>query len=266
MSLSVPSETTEATTVPNIFYDASARPLTRKQKFLVRIAAWVGYWLIALLGRSLRWEVVGQANWESIFRAGKRALYTFWHRCIFSATWYWRHRGIVVMTSMNFDGEYIARVIQRHGYGVARGSSSRGGLRALAEMKRHLENGRDVAFTVDGPRGPRFVAKPGPVMLARRTGNPVFCFHIALKRAYVFCKSWDLFQIPFPFTRAVIFKAPPIYIPAEADEAAIEAKHGEMQAMLDRLRELGERWWKLSREEQARLRAAFSVGVPSRLP
>lgn len=245
----------------NIFYDVTPRPLTRWQSLLVRLAAWVGYWLIALIGRTLRWDIVGQENWEAIRRAGRRCVYTFWHCGIFSATWYWRHRGIVVMTSLNFDGEYIARIIQRHGYGAARGSSSRGGLRALAEMKQHLEQRRDVAFTIDGPRGPRFVAKPGSVLLARRTGDAIFCFHIAAERAYVFGKSWDLFQLPYPFSRMVIFKAPPLYVPADADAAAQEAKHREMQAALDCLRALGDVWWQLTKEERARVRAAFSAGV-----
>ncbi len=253
----------EARAERNIFYDATPRPLTRWQHFLVRVVAWVGYWLIALIGRTLRWDVVGQENWEAIQHAGKRVIYTFWHQGIFSATWYWRRRGIVVMTSLNFDGEYIARIIQRHGYGAARGSSSRGGLRALAEMKQHLEDGHDVAFTIDGPRGPRFVAKPGPVFLARRRGDAIFCFHIAPERAYLFQKSWDLFQIPYPFSRVAIFQAPAIYVPANAAEADQEARHREMQATLDRLRELGEVWWQLSETERARVRAEFSAGVLS---
>src|ERR1700730_16828720 len=94
-------------------------------------------------------------------------IFTFWHREIVAATWFWRKRGIVVMTSRNFDGEYIARIIQKHGYGAARGSSSRGATRALVEMIKSLKDGRDAAFTVDGPRGPRFVAKPGSVLLAK---------------------------------------------------------------------------------------------------
>lgn len=256
----------EAGVQRNIFYDASPRPLTRWQRFVVRLAAWLGYWAIALIGRTMRWEVVGQENWDAIERAGKQRIYTFWHCCIFAATWYWRQRDIVVMSSVNFDGQYTARIIQRHGYGVARGSSSRGGLRALAEMKQHLEQGCDVAFTIDGPRGPRFVAKPGPIWLARRTGDAIFCFHIVPERAHVFHKSWDLFQIPYPFTRAVIFNAPPIYVPAEADEAAQAAKHEEMQAMLDHLRTLGDRWWQMSEQEKEGVRAEFSAGVLSASP
>ena len=251
------SEAEGQPTVTNIFYDAAPRPLTRWQKFLVLIVSWVGYTLIRLIGWTIRWEVLGQANEESIFARGKRAIYTFWHQCIFAATWYFRHRGIVVMTSTHFDGEYIARIIQRLGYGAARGSSSRGGLRALAKMARLLSEGRDAGFTIDGPHGPRFAAKPGPVILARRTGDEILCFHLSLERAYIFQKSWDLTQIPYPFTRAVLVIAPPIRVPPEASSELVREKHAEMQATLDRLRELGDRWWNLSEGERSRLRAEW---------
>ena len=266
MTHTAPAVSAEARAERNIFYDATPRPLTRWQRFLVWLTAGAGYASTVLIGRTLRWEVVGQENWDAIRRAGQRVIYTFWHQGIFSATWYWRRRGIVVMTSLNFDGEYIARIIQRHGCRAARGSSSRGGLRALAEMKQHLEEGRDVAFTIDGPRGPRFLAKPGPVLLARRTGDAIFCFHIAPERAYLFKKSWDLFQIPYPFSRVVILKAPAIYVPANADDAVQEAKHRDTQATLDRLREIGDVWWELSDTERARVRAEFSAGVLSAVP
>ncbi len=169
-------------------------------------------------------------------------IYTFWHREIFSATWFWRKRGIVVMTSQNFDGEYIARIIQKHGYGAARGSSSRGAARALAEMARSLRRSRDAAFTIDGPRGPRFVAKRGSVLLARSTGAAMVCFHIALAKAYVFRKSWDQTQFPHPFSRAAIFIAPPIFVPSGASTEQLESKQQEVQAALDQLRSRGEQW------------------------
>lgn len=148
------------------------------------------------------------------------------------------------MTSQNFDGEYIARCIQKHGYGVARGSSSRGGLRALAEMARSLRQGVDVAFTVDGPRGPRYVAKMGPVLLAKRTGDAIFCFHISVHHKLQL-NNWDRSQIPLPFSRALILMAAPIYVSKEADEEQIKEKLREMQAVLDQMREEGEAYWKL---------------------
>jgi len=165
------------------------RTFTFLQRVQIIVASWVGYFAVLLIGRTLRWHVEGWENWEAAKNIGKGLIYTFWHREIFSATWFWRKRGIVVMTSRNFDGEYIARIIEKHGYGAARGSSSRGASRALVEMIRALENGRDAAFAIDGPRGPRFAAKPGSVLLAKATGAAILCFHIALRRAYVFSRS-----------------------------------------------------------------------------
>jgi lysophospholipid acyltransferase (LPLAT)-like uncharacterized protein len=218
------------------------RAFTPWQRVQISLASWIGYLAVLLIGRTLRFEVYGRENWEAARRNGKGLIYTFWHREIFAATWFWRKRGIVVMTSQNFDGEYIGRIIQRHGYGAARGSSSRGASRALAEMIRCLRQGLDTAFTIDGPRGPRFVAKRGAVLLARPTGAAILCFHIALQKAYVFHKSWDQTQIPFPFSRAAVFIGPPILVSPDADEAEQARRLEEVQATLDELRGRGDLW------------------------
>jgi len=218
------------------------RTFTLWQRTQIFFASWIGYLAVLLIGRTLRFEVYGWENWAAARKIGKGLIYTFWHREIFPATWFWRRRGIVVMTSQNFDGEYIARIIQRHGYGAARGSSSRGASRALVEMIRCLRQGLDTAFTIDGPRGPRFVAKPGAVLLAKATGAAILCFHIALRKAYVFRKTWDQTQIPCPFGRAAVFIAPPILVSPEANEEEQTRKHQEVQAALDQLRERGEAW------------------------
>ncbi|MGH9396435.1 MAG: lysophospholipid acyltransferase family protein [Terriglobia bacterium] len=220
----------------------NSREFTLGQRTQIFLAAWIGFLATWLIGRSLRWEVKGWQNWEAAQRAGKGLIYTFWHREICAATWFWRRRGIVVMTSQNFDGEYIARIIRKHGYGAARGSSSRGAGRALVEMIRSLRQGRDGAFTIDGPRGPRFVAKPGSVILAKATGAAILCFHIAPRRAYVFRKSWDALQIPHPFSKAAIFIAPPIFVAGDADADAQTRKLGEVQATLEGLQRQGEEW------------------------
>ncbi|MEW5978344.1 MAG: lysophospholipid acyltransferase family protein [Acidobacteriota bacterium] len=223
-------------------YWSEPRRFTLLQRIQIALIARIASWTVSAIGRTLRWESRGDEHLSSIYQAGNRAIFTFWHGRIFPATWYWRQRGIVVMTSQNFDGEYIARCIQSQGYGAARGSSSRGGLKALAEMARHLREGRDVAFTIDGPRGPRYVVKPGPILLAKRTGDAVFCFHISLQWK-IRLKTWDETQIPLPFSRALMLKAPPIYVPRDADEGQIHRKLDEMQAVLDGLREEGDRHW-----------------------
>ena len=207
----------------------------------------------------MRFEVLGWPNVQSNYGGGKRCILAFWHRSIFSATWWWRKSGIMVMNTTNFDGQWTRRVIERLGFRTAQGSSSRGGLRALAVMAQYLEEGSDVAFTIDGPRGPRYIAKPGPVILARRTGQPILVFHIAVERAYTFEKSWDLFQVPHLFSRAVVVIAPPVYVPPDADRDLVERKHAEMQASLDRVREIAENWFHTSEPERQRLRQQFGT-------
>ncbi len=235
-------ETPDAEAARDVELRENPRQFTRWERFQIFVASWLGYLAVLLVGRSLRWEVHGWENWEAARRVGKGLIYTFWHREIFAACWFWRKRGIVVMTSRNFDGEYIARIIQRHGYGAARGSSTRGAGQALAEMMACLKRGVDTAFTIDGPRGPRFVAKRGSVILARATGAVILCFHVAVRRAYVFRRSWDLNQFPYPFSRAAIFIAPPITVAPDADEAGQERKLAEVQRVLDTLRAQGEAW------------------------
>jgi len=224
--------------------ESAPRSFSFGQRVQIFLGSWVGSLLVNLIGWTLRTEVIGWENWEAARSAGKGLIYTFWHREIFAATWFWRKRGIVVMTSQNFDGEIIARIILKQGYGAARGSSSRGAARALVEMVRCLRRGSDTAFTIDGPRGPRFVAKPGSVQLAKATGAAILCFHAAVRRAFVFRKSWDLTEFPYPFTRAATFIAPPIFVSPDADRDELARKLQEVQATLDDLRTRAEQWRK----------------------
>jgi len=223
------------------------------ERVQIGLASWAGYLAVLLIGRSLRWEVYGWENWEAARQRGQGLIYTFWHREIFSACWFWRERGIVVMTSRNFDGEYIARIIQRHGYGAARGSSTYGASRALTQMIECLRNGRDAAFTIDGPRGPRYVAKRGSVMLSKASGAAILCFHVALRRAFVFRRTWDLTQFPHPFSRAAVFIAPPIVVSGQASEEEQAGKLKQVQETLDELRRQGEEWALRSRQGRRKL-------------
>src|SRR5215475_7266199 len=206
-----------------------------RDRLLIRFADLFFYLLIFLICRTVRWRVVGIENLEQIFSSGHRAIYSFWHSCIFSATWFWRDRGIVVMSSRSRDGELTGRFIRRFGYGTARGSSSRGAGRALTEMAACLENGIDVGFTLDGPRGPAFTAKPGAVTLARHTGHAILPFHINSKK-YLELPTWDRMRIPLPFTRSVVAIAAPIYVSRDSSPEVVALKQSELQASLDRLR------------------------------
>jgi lysophospholipid acyltransferase (LPLAT)-like uncharacterized protein len=203
---------------------------------------WFGYCAILLIGRTIRWQSEGGSHLEEIHKSGHRAIFTCWHGRIFPATYYFRQRGIAVMTSMNRDGEAIAHCIQRFGYTAPRGSSSRGGLRALAEMARAIRRGHDAGFTIDGPRGPKYVAKQGPVLLALKTGAAIFCFHISMKRK-IQLKSWDEFQIPLPFTEALVLQAALIWVPKDSSETHLRDLHRQMQTTLDKLMKEGDARW-----------------------
>lgn len=207
---------------------------TLRQRLAIRAADIAFYLLIRLVGSTVRFKVEGWENWEQAARDGGLPIYTSWHDRIFLATYFFRRRRIVVLTSQSFDGEYIARFIQRFGYGAARGSSTRGGIGALVEMTRLVRQGCPAGFTIDGPKGPRHEAKMGAVLLAKKTGQPVLPFSVNAERFWE-VSSWDRFQIPVPFTRATVRIAPPIRVAADADEAALEAARDELQRALDRL-------------------------------
>ncbi len=181
----------------------------------------VGYRLISALGATLRWQVEGLEHLAAVKAAGQQPIMSFWHGRILPSTYYFRGRGIVVITSRNFDGEWIAGIIERFGYGTSRGSSSRGGARALLQLTRDLSAGRPAAFTVDGPRGPARVSQPGAVWLAKASGHPVVPFHCEAG-AYWTLRSWDRTQIPKPFTTIALSVGEPIYVARDANEAAVE--------------------------------------------
>lgn len=212
---------------------------TLTQRVKLWAISWAGYLLIRLIGPTLKYTVSSEEDgppneWMEV------AVWAFWHRCLIPAAWHWRHRRIGVMTSRSFDGEYIARIIERLGFVAVRGSSSRGAVRALLGMRAHVEKRNSVAFTIDGPRGPRYVVKPGPVLLAKRTHAPLLTFHAGMHDAWVL-RSWDAFLIPKPFSSVHLRLGKMIRVAPDADDAAMERAQAELQATLDRVRLYAER-------------------------
>jgi lysophospholipid acyltransferase (LPLAT)-like uncharacterized protein len=243
-----------------VHYDTRLPKLTLLQRASIPVIGWVVWAVIRLLGPTIRFEVLGGEKAGREYRPDLPPhIYAFWHRCIISGAWYFRNRGGVLMNTTNFDGQWTRRVIERLGYGTAQGSSTRGGLRGLAVMAKKLEEGFDSGFTIDGPRGPRYVAKPGPVMLARRSGRPIILFHVGLERAWTLKKSWDLMQIPKPFTRAVLVIAPELEVPTDTDREGLEKKHQEMQKTLERLRDVAENWFSMTEQDRERERAYWKT-------
>lgn len=195
---------------------------SRFKRLQVRLIPLLGAPLIGLLGRTLRWRVEGRDHLDQAFAAPRPPIIGFWHGRILPGIYYFRHRGIVVITSQNFDGEWIARIIERFGFGTARGSSSRSAGAALRQLIGHLRAGRSTAFTLDGPRGPACQAKAGAVWLACATGSPILPFHMEADRAWTL-GSWDRTQIPRPFSTLSVVIGEPLFVPRETTEEGIEA-------------------------------------------
>ena len=218
---------------------SAERTYSFAQRVSLALASWLLPALIALIGSTLRvsfnWEPGSIGNLDKVHPG----IYPFWHRCVFPSAWVFRNRKLAVMTSRSLDGEYIARVIQRLGFVPIRGSSSRGGQRALLEMQSYVDSGMGAAFTIDGPRGPRYVAKRGPVYLAKATGVAITPFYVAVAKKWTL-NSWDGFVIPIPFSRAIVQVAPQIYVPRDADQSLLEAKYTEMQSALERITKTAE--------------------------
>jgi lysophospholipid acyltransferase (LPLAT)-like uncharacterized protein len=226
---------------PAVYTPASLADYPLKQRLAIRLAAYAFYILIKLIGYTLRYEVDGEDPRPRIREAGQTPIFAIWHNRIFASIYFMRGDGIVVLTSKSFDGEYIARFLTKFGFGSVRGSSSRGGVRGMVEMIRLIRAGLPMAFTVDGPRGPRYEAKSGPVVLAKKTGNPILSFVVECERFWQ-VKSWDRLQIPKPFSRARVFYAEPVSVPEDADDDVIEEKRSELQAKLNEAVERGRRW------------------------
>ena len=217
--------------------DDSRKPDWRESRFKrvqARLIPVIGYPIAALLTSTLRWRSEGDEYYDAVIRSGRQPIMAFWHGRILPATHYFRRRNIVVITSENFDGEWIAGIIERFGYGTARGSTSRGAKRALLQLRREMAAGKPAAFTVDGPRGPARVAQPGAVWLAKATGNPILPFHIEADR-YWTARSWDRTQIPKPYARASIAIGEPIAVAADAGDDDIERARALLEARLGAL-------------------------------
>ena len=209
-----------------------------RQRLVLRLIIWAGYGLIRLIGPTLRVSVSCEEGAQQTL--GERPLIvSFWHSCMIPATYVCRNLGVRVMSSNSYDGEYMGRIIHKFGFVAVKGSSSRNAVRALLGLRRALEDGWTVAFTLDGPRGPRRKVKPGPAALARSSDVPLSMFHAAVDKAWVL-HTWDRLMIPVPFSRVLLRFGKLIPVPHDASDEDLERYTVELQAALDRVCEFAE--------------------------
>lgn len=218
---------------PSTQPESGPRRWTLRQRIVLSLIVGAGYWFIRLLGPTLRVSVSYEEGAQKTLDQ-RPLVASFWHSCMIPATYLFRNMGIRVMSSFSYDGEYMGRIIRRFGFVAVKGSSSRNPVRALLGLRRALAEGWTVAFTLDGPRGPRHKVKPGPVALGRSTGLALTTFHAAVDKAWVL-NSWDRMMIPMPFSRVLVRVGKLIPVPTEASDADLERYTAELQATLDRV-------------------------------
>ena len=214
------------------------RRFTLRQRIVLSLIIWTGYWVIRLIGPTLRVCISREEGAQETVDQ-RPLIVSLWHACIIPATYICRDIGVRVMSSYSYDGEYMGRIIRRYGFVAVKGSSSRNAVRALLGLRRALDKGWSVAFTLDGPRGPRYKVKPGPVALGRSSGVPLTMFHMAVDKAWVL-NSWDRLIIPKPFSRVLVRFGKLIEVPRTASDEDIDRYQCELQAALDRVREFAE--------------------------
>ncbi len=203
-------------------------------KLLLSLASWIGPAFIYLLGKTLRIQWVGRENLELVRKEKGPVVYAFWHGRMLILAYSHRMQKIHVLISQHRDGELIARIIQRLGFVSVRGSTTRGGSKAIFEMCEKATSGHDVAVTPDGPKGPRFQVQPGAIYIGQRSGMPIIPITNSAENRWTL-STWDRFVIPKPFSRAVIMLGPPIFVSAESTSQELEEVRVDFEKQMNEL-------------------------------
>jgi hypothetical protein len=193
--------------------------------------------LLRVVGLTWRFEAIAEEGVEPLLegRGAGAEIFCFWHQCVLPCAVYYRKTGATILISRSFDGELITRVLGLLGFHAARGSSSRGAREGLLGLKDVIESGRPAIFTADGPRGPIYQTKMGPIKLAQMTGARIGAFHLQPERAWVM-GSWDRFLVPKPFTRIVVSWARWTTVPSDLAAEDFESKRAELNEAIERAR------------------------------
>lgn len=215
----------------------SSPAFTLVQRIVLAIVPRIVWSLLWVFGRTWRFEVIAEEGVTPVLFGEKPGpeIYCFWHQCVLPCTVYFRKSNAVILISRSFDGELITRILKLFGFDAVRGSSSRGAREGLLGLKHVIETGRTAIFTADGPLGPIYQTKMGPIKLAQTTGAPIGAFHLQPERAWVI-NSWDRFLIPKPFTRIIVSWAQWTHVPTDFPAEQFETRRQELNDALERAR------------------------------
>lgn len=216
--------------------DASPR-FSFTQRLILAIVPSIVWAFVRLIGLTWRFEIIAEEGASPLphgVGAGAE-IFCFWHQCVLPCAVYFRRTGATILISRSFDGELVTRVLNLFGFRAVRGSSSRGAREGLLGLARVIESGGPAIFTADGPRGPLYQTKMGPIKLAQMTGARIGSFHLEPKHA-LRINSWDRFLVPLPFTRIVVSWSRWTTVPTDLAEQDFEPKREELNAAIERAR------------------------------
>jgi lysophospholipid acyltransferase (LPLAT)-like uncharacterized protein len=227
-----------ALTINPVTAPASQR-FTFRQRLVLAVVPRLVWALMWVFGPTWRFEIVAEdgATPLPLGQGAGAEIFCFWHQCVLPCTFYFRHTGASIIVSQSFDGELITRILERFAFKTSRGSSSRGAREGLLGLKQVIDSGKPACFTADGPRGPIYQTKMGPIKLALTTGARIGAFHLQPEHAWTM-RSWDHFLVPKPFTRIVVAWSRWTTVPANLPESALEGKRQELNAAIERARHL----------------------------
>lgn len=205
-----------------------------KRRFLVWLLPLIVVWFQRLIGFTSRFRFLTNEQYEELFKNKKPFIYSIWHTNVLYSPYLHRGKNVAVLISESKDGDYINQVVHRFGNTSVRGSSSKGGSKALKAVIQHLKKGLPAAFTPDGPRGPALIVQPGIIAAAQVTQVPIVPFHYECSRQWILERAWDKHRVPKPFTTFVVSYGEPISVPRELNEEEFELMRLKVEeAMLD---------------------------------
>jgi len=210
---------------------------TLTQRLILAIVPRIVWALFSIIGRTWRFEVIAEEGVTPVLfgEVPGPEIYCFWHQCVLPCTVYFRRSHAVILISQSFDGELITRILRMFGFDAVRGSSSRGAREGLLGLKQVIERGNTAIFTADGPRGPIYQTKMGPIKLAQMTGAPIGAFHLEPEHAWTM-RSWDRFLIPRPFTRICVSWAQWTHVPTNLTDDHFEVMRQQLNDAIERAR------------------------------
>lgn len=214
----------------------------RRKRVLMRCFTWLTSWMLRSLYVTLRPSYVQQHFADAVGHGEAPVVVAFWHGRLLYLLWLYRRQRATVLVSHSRDGEFVSQILACFGLQPTRGSTSHGGRRGLLEMVKKVRQGYIVGFTPDGPRGPRYQAQAGIVMVAKRTGAAILPVAYSARWQKVL-RTWDRFVVPLPFSRVVVVYGKPIYVPARASTGTVRAKRHEVETSLRRITEVADHYF-----------------------